>query len=617
MNDTLFPYYERELLLAREQSQQFARKHPAAAGRLLLEANRSRDPHVERLIESFALIAGRIQKKLDDDFPEVTDALLEVLYPHYLAPIPSLATVQFQPDPTNPQASGAKIARGSQLRTQRIGDGPCFFRTCYETTVWPVEVVQVDTHTPPWNASIQVRRDAMAAIRIRLRCQADMTFSKLPMRSLRFHLHGGDQITAKLYEYLLNNCNRVSIVASNDKPPNKTCVNFDPHTTITPVGFAPEEALLPTALHSQAGYQLLTDLFAYPEKYLYFDLHGFDRAARAGWQQEVDVWFFFDHVEPLIHGAIHADTFQLGCTPAINLFDKICEPVALDHRRSEYRITPDVQRPGEVEVHAIRRVTALGVDGEIEYRPFYAIGHASSWNPASPDEAYWHMSRRPSTQPGDEGDDAFLQLVDLNFDPGRPADATATVHAICSNRDLPTKLYNQWGTADFQLQTPAPILGTRCLRQPTPPLRPPVDNGNRWRLVSHLSLNHLSLTDMHGIDSLREILRLYDFSTDGNGHERAIRNRQMIEGLQKLKCERTVQRIGSSLKGGFCRGLQIQLDLDDQKYHGVGSYLFASVLERFLGLYVNINSFTQLVVYTQQRGLLKRFEPRAGEAMLL
>ncbi|EAQ80435.1 type VI secretion system baseplate subunit TssF [Blastopirellula marina] len=616
MNETLFPYYERELLLAREQSQQFARKHPAAAGRLLLEANRSRDPHVERLIESFALIAGRIQKKLDDDFPEVTDALLEVLYPHYLAPIPSMTTVQFQPDPTNPQASGAKIARGSQLRTQRVGDGPCFFRTCYDTTVWPVEVTHVDTLTPPWSNSLTVRRDAMAAIRVRLRCQADTAFSTLPIESLRFHLHGGDQVTAKLYEYLLNHCNRVSIVAANDNK-EETRVNFEPQQVITPVGFQPEEALLPSAAQGQPGYQLLTDLFAYPEKFLYFDLHGFRKAAKAGWQREIDVWFFFDSIEPLVHGAIHADTFQLGCTPAINLFDKICEPIAIDHRRSEYRITPDVQRPNDVEVHSIRRVTTQGTDGDVEFRPFYAIGHASRWNPAAPDEAYWHLSRRPSTQPGDDGDDSFLQLVDLNFDPCRPADAVATVQAVCSNRDLPTKLYNQWGSAEFQLQVPAPIKATRCLRQPTPPLRPPVDNGNRWRLVSHLSLNHLSLTDKHGIDSLREILRLYDFSTDGNGHERAIRNRQMIEGLQKLKCDRTVARVGSSLKGGFCRGLEIRIELDDQKYHGVGSYLFASVLERFLGLYVNINSFTQLVAVTQQRGVLKRFEPRAGEAMLL
>ncbi|TWT32839.1 type VI secretion system baseplate subunit TssF [Blastopirellula retiformator] len=616
MNDTLFPYYERELLLARQQSQNFARKHPAAAGRLLLEANRSRDPHVERLIESFALIAGRIQKKLDDDFPEVTDALLEVLYPHYLAPIPSLATVQFQPDPTNPQVMGTKIARGSQLRTQRVGDGPCFFRTCYDSTIWPIEVAHVETHTPPWDTSIAVRRDAMAAIRLRLRCQADATFAKLPMDSLRFHLHGGDQVTAVLYEYLLNHCNRVSLVAPGDKP-NAPCVNLDPHKVIQPVGFQPDEALMPSAPQGQAGYQLLTDLFAYPEKFLYFDLHGLRRAAGIGCQQEVDVWFFFDRVEPLIHGGIHTDTFQLGCVPVINLFDKICEPVSLDHRKSEYRVTPDVQRPSEVEIHSIRKVNAQTATGDVEFRPFYAVGHASSWNPASPDEAYWHLSRRPSSQPGDDGEDAFLQLVDLNFDPCRPSDAVATVHAVCSNRDLPTKLYHQWGTAEFQLQIPAPIKGTRCLRQPTPPLRPPVDNGNRWRLVSHLSLNHLSLTDIHGIDSLREILRLYDFSTDGNGHERAIRNRQMIEGVQVLTCDRTVARIGSSLKGGFCRGLEIRLELDDQKYHGIGAYLFASVLERFFGLYVNINSFTQLVAVTQQRGVLKRFEPRAGEAMLL
>src|ERR1700691_3201529 len=118
MSEALYPYYERELTFIRHMAQEFAKQYPASAGRLLLEPNRSGDPHVERMIESFALLAGRIHHKLDDEFPELTEALLGVLYPHYLAPVPSMSIVEFVLDPTRgPLPDGFHIKRGSRLQT--------------------------------------------------------------------------------------------------------------------------------------------------------------------------------------------------------------------------------------------------------------------------------------------------------------------------------------------------------------------------------------------------------------------------------------------------------------------------------------------------------------------
>src|SRR5947209_5574863 len=145
MTEALYPYYERELIFIRQFARDFAKQYPAAAGRLRLEANQSTDPHIERMVEAFALLAGRIHHKLDDEFPELTDALLGLLYPHYLAPVPSMAIVQFELDAERGTLpDGFSIGRQSTLSTTSLGEGPCKYRTGYPVTLWPITVVSAE-----------------------------------------------------------------------------------------------------------------------------------------------------------------------------------------------------------------------------------------------------------------------------------------------------------------------------------------------------------------------------------------------------------------------------------------------------------------------------------------
>ena len=170
MTQSLFPYYERELIFIRQFAQEFAERYPAAAGRLLLEPNRSGDPHVERLIESFALLAGRIHHKLDDEFPELTESLLSVLYPHYLAPVPSMAVVQFDLDATRgPLPDGFPIPSGSRLQTARVGNTPCRFRTGYPVTLWPIELTSAALQSPPFPREYEPPRRTAAALPLAIR----------------------------------------------------------------------------------------------------------------------------------------------------------------------------------------------------------------------------------------------------------------------------------------------------------------------------------------------------------------------------------------------------------------------------------------------------------------
>ena len=271
-----------------------------------------------------------------------------------------------------------------------------------------------------------------------------------------------------------------------------------------------------------------------------------------------------------------------------------------------------MRRPGAFEVWSVDEVTSTAPDLESvkSYRPFFAFRHDAE---RSAHEAFWHVSRRPSERKDDEGTDVFLSLVDMAFDPTVPGTETLSLHLTCSNRDLPSRLPFGAPEGDFQLEGPGVFTAIRTLVKPTPSLRPPLRRGAHWRLLSHLSLNVLSLVEREGgkgPEALREILRLYDFADSSV-------TRQQILGLSKLTSRRVVRPFRDT-HPGFVRGLEVTIELDDQNFVGSGVYLFASVLERFLSLYSSVNSFSQLVVTTRQReGILKRWPPRSGDQIVL
>lgn len=618
MSDTLYRHYERELLFIRQLSQEFARKYPAAAGSLLIEPNRSVDPHVERLIEAFAFLTARVQQRLDDDFPELTEALLSVLYPHYLAPIPSLAIVQFELDHANAQPGGLTIPRHSPLHTQKIGDVACRFRTCYPVELWPVEVTYGRLQSAPFPPGLQPPPGTATVLRLHLECQAGFQFADLALQKLRFHLAGDAQLVPKLYELIFNNCLQVEFRGIENGCAAAPIV-LRPDECLGQVGFEREEGLLPYPQQSFLGYRLLTEFFVFPDKFLFFDLGGWQRVASAGFGGKVEVVLYLNQDFPSGSLEIGADTFRLGCAPVANLFTHTAEPIPVTHTRSAYRVIPDVHHTREMEVYSVDRVLSTDPQATVEYKPFYSIRHDCQWNQQGKAETYWYASRRAAVEQGDEGTEVMLHLTDMNFDASRPADSVLVVKTTCTNRDLPAKLQLAGEALSFELETSVPLKRTRCLRAPTRPLRPPLRRCGHWRLLSHLSLNHLSITDpVEGRTALQEILRLYDFSDAQSGSQSAAINRQTIEGLVGLNSRYSVGRVGGPIASGFCRGVEVTVELDEQMFVGTGAFLFACVLERFLGLYASVNSFVQLVMKTKQAGgCLKKWPPRAGEVQLL
>lgn len=625
MRDELLGYYERELVFMRQMGAEFAQKYPKIAARLQLEADKCEDPHVERIIEAAAFLAARVQLKIDDEFPEITESFLNVLYPHYLAPVPSMSIAQFALDADQSKLTvGYDVARSTTLYTRPVQGTPCRFRTVYPVTILPLTISAAALESRvPVNARGRLTE---AAIRISVRGTSGAPLAQMKIGAgdvarnverLRFYLNGEPQIVYPLYEMLFNNVTHVELRAPENGATRgnraRSPVLTLPASHLKQVGFEPDEGMLPYTARSFLGYRLLTEYFTFPEKFLFFDLLGLDEAARAGLSDQFDILIHLKDVQPP-RAQIDQTVFQFNCTPVVNLFEKIAEPVQLTAQQHEYHIIPDVHRQSATEIYSIDAVTTTDpyLKESREFQPFYSFSHAREAGNAG-DRTFWYASRRPSQRESDAGTEINLSLVDLDFNPHVPTVETLTVHTTCTNRDLPERLPFGGQEGDFEVEGALPIDRVRCLRKPTSTLRPAMRRAAQWRLISHLSLNHLSLveSETNTPEALQEILLLYDF-LDSSA------TRKQIAGITGVAAKRVVRQMGTRIGAGFVRGLETTVEFDEEEYVGSGVFLLASVLERFLGLYASINSFNQLVAITKQReGILKRWHPRAGEQMLL
>lgn len=611
MSDELLPYYNRELAFIRNLGAKFAQAYPKIAGRLRLGPETTEDPHVARMIESFAYLNARIRHKLDDDFPELTDALLGVIYPHYQRPIPSMSVVELVLDPEQGEmTTGYKIPRDVSLEADGAHGEPCRFQACYPVTLWPIAVRGASLARPPLLApKTPFASSAQAMLRLVIESTAkDVKLSQLAIRALRFFIKGQDQHVFPLYELLLNNVIGVALARS---PEDRQPALLDP-SVLRPVGFERDEGMLPYPSRSFVGYRLLTEFFTFPWKFLFVDLTSLDLGSIPGLENRLEIYFFLNRAAPELESQISTDTFRLGCTPIINLFKQRAEPIPLTQTKTDYRVVPDARRPQASQVYSIDRVVAMSPAGkEVEYRPFYSFRHASV---AENQRQFWHASTRPSLGEGPGNgalQEVYLSLVDLNFDPRVPAEWTLDVETTCLNGDIPNQLPFGGGQPKLRLLHGGPITQVLCHVHPTAVKRPAIKRGALWRLISHLSLNHLSISDGEdGADALREILTLYDFA---NSPE----TRSMIEGIVGVRSRRVVGALAGTGSGPFCRGIEVTVELDETRFAGSGMFLFVSVLERFLGLYCTINSFSKLIATTKQSGELRRWPPRAGERVLL
>jgi type VI secretion system protein ImpG len=387
-----------------------------------------------------------------------------------------------------------------------------------------------------------------------------------------------------------------------------------PASALSAAGFGPDEGMVPYPSASFAGHRLLMEYFAFPEKFFFVDLAGLEAVAQAGFKDAIEVIFLLSDIEgsgrqQRLELELSKKTFRLGCTPIVNLFPQVAEPIQLNQRKAEYPLIPDVRRPYSVEVFSVEEVCGINSANQkiTTYESFYSLRHFTRREDRS---CFWLARRRPSTRPNDDGTDIALSLLDLNLTTADPDASVLSVKTTCTNRDLPSRLPFGNQDSDFELEGAAPMKRIVALRKPTAPVRPPMGKGILWRLVSHLSINYLSLVS-EGKDALQEILRLYDVG-------RTAYSQNVIQSILNIRSRPHFARLVSEQGVSFARGTRIEMEIDEDQFAGGGAFLLAAVLERFFGLAASLNSFTQLSVTTPQRKEgLHEWEPRSGRRLLI
>jgi type VI secretion system protein ImpG len=579
----LLQYYKRELSYLRGQGADFARRYPKVASKLALHGGESLDPHTERLIESVAFLSARVHRDLDQEFPDIAYALLDNLCPSLVQPLPSMSVAQFQLDPAQGKVTaGFRVARHTLLHARTTQSQECRFRTAWDTVLWPLRVTQAGIDTD-------------AVLRLTLECGPEVDFSELEIDSLRIHLQGDWMTTMPLYDAL------VSGVLSVGVAPEGGAVQPLPANAWREVGYAEGEEVLPQPGNAQPAYGLLQEYFAFPRKFHFFDLHGL--RSRLGRGRRCDLVFQLDRpARALQH--VDADNFQLGCTPIVNLFPRVSEPIVMDQRHYEYLLPPDRQRDAVTEVHSILSVVASDPDAEkpVDVPSFAALGHIE----AGAGAVFWASRREQSLRESIPGTDVFLSFVDQGKVLSQPAQPVVYAHLLCTNRRLAEQVPVG---ARLVAEGPSQPTQVRCLYEPTAQRDPPLGSETLWRLVSLLTLNHQSLVDgSHGREQLREMLLL--FASDSR------RDHAQIRGIAGLSARGTTAHVGTEAWRGYCRGTQVTLEFEEEAFVGGSPLMMSAVLARFFAMYTSVNSFVRLVV---RRGdeVRKQWEPMTGRQVVL
>lgn len=624
MHPLLKDYYEQELRYLRELGGEFAEEFPKIAGRLGLSAFDCADPYVERLLEGFAFLAARVSLKVDSEFPRFTQHLLEMVYPHYLSPLPSMAVVQIRPNlKEGSLQTGFSIPSGEVLRSQ-IAKGEqtaCTFRTAHEVVLWPLQIPEAEYYSHSSavaSLGINGHGDLKAGLRLRLQTTAGLKFKELKLDRLSFFLRGGAAAFA-LYEQLVGNALCVSVQSTN--PADKWQVTIGA-SEIKRSGFSDDQALLPYTPRSFQGYRLLQEYFAFSERFLFVDVGGLAPAVARCQDMELDLVFQFNRVHKLLVDAVAPNHFNLFCTPAVNLFPKRADRIHLSNNETEYHLIPDRSRPLDFEVHSVTDVKGYGTGAEprMAFFPFYQIKEKAYPSDRMAYYTLHRQQRRPSakqrrvgSRSSYMGSEVSVAIVDSREPPFSSQLKQLQVETLCTNRDLPLQMPVGVGPSDFSLQSGAPVESITVVEGPTRPRPSQAQMETEWSLISHLALNYLSLVDTdesNGAEALRQLLQVY------SDHGDSYFSRQ-IEGVLSIHSKPVVRRMGGLPNISFVRGLEITVAMDEPAFEGSGVFLFGAVLERFFTRYVSINSFTETVIRSTERGEIMRWTPTAGTRHIL
>jgi len=620
MNPELLDHYRRELSHIREMGGEFAAEYPKIAGRLGLESLECSDPYVERLLEGFAFLAARVQLKIDTSYSKLARHLMEMIYPDYLSPVPSMLVANFNPSMSEGSlAGGYTIERGTQMRSQTgpEAETACQFVTSKAVTLWPIRVTDsrvLSSRAAVEAAGVSAPSQVKTALALKLKTEPGVKFSDLAIEELCFFVNGSSEVAPLLYEQILRHATAVTVISEQGevRTPSKL-------PQVRRVGFDSNEAMLPGSERSFDGYRVLQEYFAFPERFQFFRIENLaDRVARCE-SEEIELVLLFDNSIEHNAGFFSADNFLLNCTPAVNLFRKSTDRINLDRTKHEFHLVPDRTRPMDFEVYRVTAAKGYGSDdSNQDFFPYFTIdskrteANSAFFSVQREHRVLSSKQKRKGPRSSYVGSEMFISLVDANEAPYRSDLRQLSVDTLCTNRDLPLHMPVGRFDTDLFLEAGAPVSSIRCVAGPTSPRPSRAHNRDAWQLISNLSLNYLSIGDA-GVEQdgqqaaamLRQMLEPYSDEHNKSGG-------RQIEGIVKVTSKPVVRQRSFGGRFEIAHGTQITLRLDESAFEGTGSYLMGSVLEHFFASYASVNSFTETVLQTVQREEIERWPVRLG-----
>lgn len=604
MIDDLIAYYQRELDYLKRNAGAFAEAYPRYAARLKISRDTIEDPHVSRLVESVAFLNGRLRHKIDEEYSELSDALLLTLYPHLIQPLPSLMVVSLEP--AADMAEAVTVPDGTEITTEPIDGVACRYRLRGDTRVMPLRLAEASMVGPPFEAPAVGAAAARGMLRLTFEtARPEVDLATLEIGSLRLFIKSDGRRAQILLEQL--GANLIGgAVASGPNDPNAAAIGPE-HVRL--LGLDEDELLLPQAKTARKPYALLQEHFAYPHKHLFFEISGLDRRLLNLQGNRFDVFLFFDRISPELERVVRADDFALHAAPALNLFPLEAEPIHLDQTAVEYRIVPSALNEDAIEVHSVTDVTLQKANGErVETPSLYSFRRGSTQL-----GAFFHATTRRSSFSVGGGDDVFLTIADLQTQ--LLADDTTVVNTsvLATNRDLPARLPFGGGRPYLEVSgTLNGLAGISALTKPTPTRRPGRGSAAHWKLIGQFSLNYLTLVgnELSG-EALREVLAIYD---TGNTPDSEYLRQRLIA----VSSAPGVARLRFKGHTAMCSGIDVTLEIDDERLSGSGAFLLCAVIERFLAGACALNSFVRVTARLQREtGAWKTWPPRIGDRPLI
>lgn len=578
-------YYQDELLYLREMGEEFARAYPKLAPFLSRKGN---DPDVERIIEGFAFIAGRIHQKLDDELPELTHTLISLLWPHFLRPIPAMSILQFAPVP-NAISEKKIIPRGIEVDSVPVDGTHCRFRSSYDVDLYPFTIDDIETHST----------GSGSTLKINFRLGTGASMDKINLDRLRLFLHGESTICHSLYLWMFEHVARITVRGDSGEK-NAPRVELG-KMNIHRVGFDLQDALIPYPANAFSGYRLLQEYFCLPQKYLFVELRGLEKMARLPVRERFSMTFEFSR--PLeSHVRLNKSNVQLYCTPIINVFQKDATPIRLKSEKVEYRVLPAGSNASHFDIFTIDSVIGWeqGTGVRRTYRPFISFDHRASRDEGK--DAFFRTRVHPSVVGGET--ETYMSFISVSERPQLPSIETISIELTCTNRHLPEKL--RIGDIKIATGNSPEYAVFQNIMPCTKSVPPPLEGDLQWMLISNMALNYTSLTN---VDALKVILSAYNFPAFYDKQAARV-NELRMDGIESIR----VAPMTLMFQGLPARGLRTILQMKSSKFSNVGDmYLFATILNDFFTLYASINSFNQLTVKDVERGEEFQWQPKIGQ----